>query len=83
MLRGFRWQLLAFVVSAILFALVLYIRSENEPQPPVPTRTPIEVAVTPTPAPTSEPTAIPVITQATVDPILLIQPEDRRRTSCA
>jgi peptide/nickel transport system substrate-binding protein len=63
MLRGFRWQFLAFVISGLLFGVVIIFRFTGQPQPtpptPVPTSpTPIitETAIPPTETPPITPT---------------------------
>lgn len=54
MLRGFRWQLIALLTAASLFAISLLVRSGGTPTPPAPTpdTVPTEIAVEPTTLPT-------------------------------
>lgn len=69
MLRGFRWQFLAFVVSGLLFGISVITRFAEQPQPA--TQTPIP-AVSPSPAVTATALAalptLPPTTEAAVVP---------------
>ncbi len=45
MLRGFRWQFLAFIVSGLLFGIAIIFRFSGQPQPTPPT--PVPASLTP------------------------------------
>jgi peptide/nickel transport system substrate-binding protein len=63
MLRGFRWQFLAFVLALVLFLASLIVRSQTSTPPPLPTAP----VVTPTlEQPTSAPVALNVSPQPTL-----------------
>jgi peptide/nickel transport system substrate-binding protein len=66
MLRGFRWQLIALVAAAALFAAALANRPEPMPNQPAVLKAATVTQAAPTPAPTFTP-----------NPGILIQPETR------
>jgi len=68
MLRGFRWQLIAFVIAVVLFGIGLTYRSTVTPAPP-PTNTAQLVTDSQTTTPTHAPTDIPLPTPFPETPI--------------
>jgi peptide/nickel transport system substrate-binding protein len=67
-MRGFRWQLMAFVVSIVIFGMVVYLRGADTPQP-----APTQTALPPTSTVQLPPTTTPLATTpfATQQPVAL------------
>lgn len=65
-MRGSRWQVAAFVVSALLFGIVLILRLSQPTPPPTPTQPPLE---TPNSESTSVATSDVVATLAATEPV--------------
>src|SRR4051812_36153837 len=77
MLRGYRWQLLALLLSAVLFAVSLSLRSSDQPTPSVPptitaaatnanaTATPDNIVIPPTAIPDVQ--AAPTVAPASIN----------------
>lgn len=67
MLRGFRWQLVALVIAASLFVVILLTRTSVEPGdlPSIPTQQPTPISTEPAAAVTPLPTSIAVLAPQT------------------
>lgn len=73
MLRGFRWQLIALVLSLFVFAAALVFRLTQTPPPPIstPTTAAIQPSATATQVPTATVTPIPP-TQAVAESVISV-----------
>ncbi len=68
MFRGFRWQLIAFIIAILLFGIGLVYRS-SIPTPQLPTNTPVVPTESPTATSTPIPTDVPLPTPFPETPV--------------